>query len=324
MYKVLCSKWIPDEVKKSYEDIFEFIAPEETGAVYSQEEFASRLKDAEIVFLVSGPPMRKEAIESAPNLRLIASLGVGLDHIDLSCATEKNIAVVNSPTKVTDPTAEHTVALIMAAMHNIAGYNRDMRKGKWQAYPFGDTQTSLNGSVLGIVGMGRIGKAVAKKAGALGMKIYYCDIVPLSPEVEAEYGATLCTFDELLKISDCITVHVPMNPENYHLFDEASFAMMKDGAYFVNAARGKIVDNDALIAAVRSGKLKGAALDVFDPEPYLEGELLHLDNVTVTPHVASETLTARIAMAKESLDGAAAICRGEKPYNLANPESLVD
>ena len=100
--------------------------------------------------------------------------------------------------------------------------------------------------------------------------------------------------------------------------------MMKDGAYFVNAARGKIVDNDALIAAVRSGKLKGAALDVFDPEPYLEGELLHLDNVTVTPHVASETLTARIAMAKESLDGAAAICRGEKPYNLANPESLVD
>ena len=323
MLKVLCTKWIPLELRKDYDDVFSFIVPEEENGKFSEAEIKELLGDADILFLVSGPACPKELIDCGKKLQIIGTLGVGYDSIDVKYAAEKKIPVINSPTKVTNATAEHTIALMMACMHCITYYDRNMRKGIWENHVFGGVQTGLSGSTLGIVGMGRIGKSVAKKAKALGMNIQYCDVIPLTNSEEEEYGAKLCTFDDLLRTSDCVTVHVPLNPENYHLFDKASFDLMKDGAYFINAARGGIVDTEALVEALKSGKLKAAGLDVFSPEPYLEGELLSLDNVIISPHVASETTEARISMAKETLDGVASLIRNEVPYNIVNPEALA-
>ena len=323
MLKVLCTKWIPLELRKDYDDVFSFIVPEEENGKFSEAEIKELLGDADILFLASGPACPKELIDCGKKLQIIGTLGVGYDSIDVKYAAEKKIPVINSPTKVTNATAEHTVALMMACMHCITYYDRNMRKGIWENHVFGGVQTGLSGSTLGIVGMGRIGKSVAKKAKALGMSIQYCDVIPLTNSEEEEYGAKLCTFDDLLRTSDCVTVHVPLNPENYHLFDKASFDLMKDGAYFINAARGGIVDTEALVEVLKSGKLKAAGLDVFSPEPYLEGELLSLDNVIISPHVASETTEARISMAKETLDGVASLIRNEVPYNIVNPEALA-
>ncbi|MEG1926238.1 MAG: NAD(P)-dependent oxidoreductase [Ruthenibacterium sp.] len=322
MICVVCTKWIPEECVEKYASVFRFVCPKTPGAVFSRQELSEQLKQAEVLFSVAGTPIDKELIETGENLKMIASLGVGYDHVDVAYATEKKIPVVNSPTAVSEPTAEHTIALMMAIFHNLSRYTQHVKQGLWENDAFGTVQTSIAGHTLGIVGMGRIGKHVAQKAASLGMRILYSDLHRLPEAAEKELGATYGTLQEVLAQSDCVTVHVPFQKENYHLFDAQAFAAMKEGAYFINASRGALMDINALTAALKSGKIKGAALDVFEPEPYLSGEILTLENVVLTPHVASETRSARVAMAFECLDGILALSRGETPSNLVNPSSV--
>ncbi|MDD4760793.1 MAG: NAD(P)-dependent oxidoreductase [Bacteroidaceae bacterium] len=322
MKTILCTKWIPDECMEPFSGIFSFVKPDKEKVFFLEREIKERLTEADILFSVAGTPVSKELIDMNPKLEMIISLGVGFDHVDWKYATQKGIPVINSPSEVTEPTAEHTMALIMAVYHNIPEYTVQMRRGQWVQETFGEAQTQMMGSTLGILGMGRIGKAVAKRAKALGMNVVYFDSYPMSAEQEKEFGVERKTFDEVISSSDCITVHVPFTNENKHMFNAQTFAKMKKGSFFVNAARGGLMNTDDLIAALKSGQMKRAALDVFETEPYLNGALCSLENVILTPHVASQTKTARINMAMECLNGAQRVVNGEKTHNVVNPEVL--
>ena len=180
----------------------------------------------------------------------------------------------------------------------------------------------IEGQTLGIVGFGRIGKRVAKKAQGMGMNVIYYDAFRASEEVEKEFGVTFMPFEDVIAQADCISIHVPYTPENHHLFNADVFRKMKKESFLVNCARGAVVDEAALIEALKTGEIKGAGLDVYENEPHPMEELLILDNVTLTPHCASGTWKTRIAMMKEGISGITGVLRGEVPYNVINKEVL--
>lgn len=318
MKKILVTHPVPPSCLEAYEKEFSITVPE-NKLLY--EEILEAAAQYDGLFLV-GAVCDAKLLDAAVNLKVVANFGVGYDNIDWKYATQKGIAVVNTPTQVTEATAEHCVALIMAAMRNISYYDRFVRKGLWDVPPFTDEATLIAGSVLGIAGFGRIGKKVCQKAQGLGMQVIYYDKYRADPAIEEEYGVTYCEMDELLRRSDCISLNMPYTPENHHFINEESFKLMKKSAYFVNGARGPVVDEMALVKALKEGWIKGAGLDVFENEPKVTPELLTLENVVMTPHIASATLKSRLGMAAEALDGIAGVLKGEKPYNVINPDVL--
>lgn len=319
MKKILISRPVPQECLEQYEGKFEFTVPQEP---MTYDEVQEVIADYDAYFIINNKG-DKNILDKAAKLKVIANLGVGYDNIDWKYATQKGIAVVNTPTQVTDATAEHTVALIASAMRGIARFDKEVRKGIWDSPIFSDRNTELNGRTLGIIGFGRIGKAVCRKAQGLGMKVIYYDKFRAPVQVEEEYNTAYTSFEDVLRSSDCISVHMPYLPENHHLFDKSAFEMMRPGAYFVNAARGPVVDEEALAEALEKGAIKGAGLDVFEFEPKIHPKLLELDNVTLTPHIASCTMGTRINMCLEALSGITKVLEGETPYNVVNPEVLA-
>lgn len=324
MLKLLCSKGVPQVCKDKYGDIFEFICPDNVGEAYTMEEILDKVKDADAFWAVS-MATTKEIIDAGKNLKYLATLGVGVDGYPFETANARHIPVVNTPTAVTEATAEFTIAMIVSIYHNMADYTIKMKAGVWENETFGDRQELILGKTLGIVGMGRIGRLVAKKAQALGMKVIYYNRHRLTTWDEKESGFEYCsTLEELLSRSDCVSLHCPLTDSTRHLMNAQTFSLMKDGAYFINASRGGVVDTNALAEALRNGKLKGAAIDVYEEEPCTNTVLAQFDNVVLSPHVASETLESRTNMALEDLAGLAALVRGERPYNLCNPECFAD
>lgn len=316
--KILISRWVPDECLKPYKNEFEFTLPQSSDIDFIYDDILARIAEYDAYFEID-TIADKRLFDAAKKLRVIANFGVGYDKIDWQYATSLNIPVLNTPTQVTETTAELTVALIMAVMRGIPQYDKEVRNGIWNSPLFSDRNTQVYGSTLGIVGFGRIGRSVCKKATALGMDVIYYDQFRASIEVEEEYGAAYMPFDDVLRKSDCVTLHAPYMVENHHMFNEAAFAKMKPTAYFINAARGKLVDEIALCSALKNGVIKAAGLDVFEQEPKIYPGLLELDNVVMTPHVASLTMRARTAMCNEALEGIAAVLRGELPKNAVNP-----
>ncbi len=321
MQKILISQWVPAQCLVPYEGKFTFTVPSAEKYAFSYEELLEQIPDYDGCLILDNDGDRR-LLEAGTKLKVIANFGVGYDNIDWMYATEIGLPVVNTPKQVTEATAEHTAALIIAAMRGIARYDREVRSGIWNSPNFSDRDTQLEGAVLGILGFGRIGKRVCRKMQGLGMTVLYYDRVRADMKVEQEYGVTYLDFQQLLQVSDCITLHMPYSLENYHLFNHETFQKMKSSAYFVNCARGRIVDEQALASALRKGVIKGAALDVFENEPQICPELLELDNVILTPHVASLTMKARLGMCREALEGIAGVLNGEKPYNVVNPQVL--
>jgi lactate dehydrogenase-like 2-hydroxyacid dehydrogenase len=321
MKKIIISEWVPEQCLTPYEGKFSFTLPSAEKHAFTYKELLSQIGgfDGCLILDNNGD---KQLLDAGKNLKVIANFGVGYDNIDWQYATEIGLPVVNTPTQVTEATAEHTAALIVSAMRGIARYDQEVRSGIWKSPNFDDCDTQIEGATLGILGFGRIGKRVCRKAQGFGMKVVYFDKFRAAPEVEKEYDVTYMDFDEVLKVSDCVTLHVPYIPENHHLFNAETFRKMKPGAYFVNCARGKIVDEQALADALRGGVIKGAALDVFEDEPNVNPDLLKLTNVTLTPHIASLTMKARVGMCNEALAGITGVLSGEKPYNVVNPKVL--
>ena len=321
MKKIIISEWVPEQCLTPYEGKFSFTLPSAEKHAFTYKELLSQIGgfDGCLILDNNGD---KQLLDAGKNLKVIANFGVGYDNIDWQYATEIGLPVVNTPTQVTEATAEHTAALIVSAMRGIARYDQEVRSGVWKSPNFDDCDTQIEGATLGILGFGRIGKRVCRKAQGFGMKVVYFDKFRAAPEVEKEYDVTYMDFDEVLKVSDCVTLHVPYIPENHHLFNAETFRKMKPGAYFVNCARGKIVDEQALADALRGGVIKGAALDVFEDEPNVNPDLLKLTNVTLTPHIASLTMKARVGMCNEALAGITGVLSGEKPYNVVNPKVL--
>lgn len=318
MDKILISEWVPEPCVKPYEKEFYFTYPSIGKRAFSHEELLELIGDYDGCLILDNIGDRK-LIDAGNRLQVIANFGVGYDNIDVKYATQTGLPVVNTPTQVTEATAEHTVTLIASVMRGIARYDREVRTGIWKSPNFDDGNTQIEGAVLGVLGFGRIGKRVCKKAQGLGMQVVYYDKFRASVEIEAEYGVTYLDFDALLATADCITLHMPYVPENHHLFQKETFGRMKTGAYFVNCSRGKIVDEQALAEGIKNQLIKGAALDVFEEEPYVNSELLKLDNVILTPHIASLTMKARVGMCREALDGITEVLKGKRPYNVVNP-----
>ncbi len=321
MMKILVSEWVPEECLKPYEGEFEFTVPSREKHAFTYDEAYDMIEDYDGYFILDNDGDKK-IIDKAKNLKVIANFGVGYNNIDWKYATEVGLPVVNTPTTVTESTAEHATALIIATMRGVARYDREIRRGEWNSPNFSDIDCEVYGRTLGIMGFGRIGKRVCRKAQGLGMNVIYYDKFRAPKEVEEEFGVTYMDFDEVVKNSDCITLHMPYIPENHHIFNAETFKMMRKGAYLVNVARGPIVDEKALAEALKNNEIKGAGLDVFEDEPNVSPELLKLENVTLTPHIASCTLKARMDMCAEALSGITGVLKGEKPYNVVNPETL--
>ena len=263
------------------------------------------LEEAEVLVSTFDKPVTREMIMSAPHLKLVTNFGVGFNNIDLEACRERGIRVTNTPQPVIEPTAELAFALMHDVARRTAEFDRKLREGK--AEPFGvmnNLSHSLYGKTLGIIGMGRIGQALARRAVASGMRIVYYNRKPLGDEMirQLGYEAKYISLEELLETSDFVSLNLPYTPEVKHLIGERELQMMKNTAYLINTARGAHVDEEALVLALKAGVIAGAAMDVYEHEPKIHHELLTLDNVVLSPHTGTGTWEGRIAMCENVCD----------------------
>lgn len=270
------------------------------GEALSADETREEMKECDILVSTFSFAVTADIMAAAPRLRLIANLGVGYNNIDTTAATEKRIMVTNTPQPVIEPTAEHTFTLMLGAAHRVAELDRKMRLPQ-SPIRFGVMEnlgTAISGKTLGIIGMGRIGQSVARKAAAFGMRVIYYNRHRLPAEKENELHAEYMPLDGLLHTSDIVTLHTPYMSESHHIIDSRALSLMKPTAILVNTARGACVDEQALVKHLADGKIWGAALDVYEHEPQVSPELYKMDNVLLSPHVGTATVECRQAMAQ--------------------------
>ena len=285
----------------------------------TEKELIKRIKNYDALIVRSGTNVTKEVINAGVQLRVIGRAGVGVDNIDVDVATEKGIIVLNAPEGNTISAAEHTIAMILALSRNIPQANALLKRGKWSRGKFMGTE--VQDKTLGIIGLGRVGAEVAKRAHALGMHILACD--PFIPVERAEnLGASLVGIDVLLERADYITIHAPLTKDTYHMISDAQFGKMKNGARIINCARGGIIDEGALLQAIKRGKVAGAALDVFENEPPEGSPLLDLDEVIATPHLGASTQEAQVNVSIAVAGGVLNAIKGEPLRNAVNMPSI--
>jgi glyoxylate reductase len=265
----------------------------------------------------------RESVLSAPGLRIVSNVAVGFDNIDLAAATQHGVMVTNTPGVLTHTTADFAFALMMAAARRVGEGDRFVREGKFRGWAI-DMLLGQDvwGATLGLVGVGRIGGAVARRARGFDMRILYTDEVALSAEIEQELGATRVDLATLLHEADFVSLHVPLTAQTRHLISTDQLAQMKPTAVLVNTSRGPVVDEASLAEALRRRVIFAAGLDVFEHEPDVDPALLELDNVVLAPHIASGSVRTRSEMSAMAVRNLLAGLRGERPPNLLNPEVL--
>lgn len=263
-----------------------------------------------------------EVFDVAPKLKIVAQMAVGFDNIDVVEATKRGIYVTNTPGVLTETTADFAWALLMAVARRTVEADTYVRSGNWKVgwHPMMMQGRDVYGATLGIVGLGRIGCAIAKRAKGFDMKVFYHDVIR-RPDFEKEYGIQFTDIDTLFQKADFITINVPLLKETFHLVDEKKLRLMKKTAYLINNARGPIVDEKALYKALKEGWIAGAALDVFEQEPTpMQNPLLKLTNVVVAPHISSASYETRSKMAEMVAENLVAFFEGKTPPNLVNAE----
>lgn len=284
---------------------FTTILPDEGFQRLSHHTLYAPLSDAEVLVSTFDKLVTREMIASAPHLQLITNFGVGFNNIDLDACRERGIRVTNTPQPVIEPTAELAFALMHDVARRTAEFDRKLRQGTAEAFGvMNNLSHSLYGKTLGIIGMGRIGQALARRAVASGMTIIYHNRRPLGDEAMRGLGyeASYVTKEELLVTADFVSLNLPYTPEVKHLIGAAELKMMKPTAYLINTARGAHIDEEALVNALREGEIAGAAMDVYEHEPQIHPELLRLDNVVLSPHTGTGTWEGRIAMCENVCD----------------------
>lgn len=281
----------------------------------TSEELIKCIWEYDAIITRSGTKVTAEVIEAAKNLKVIGRAGVGADNIDIDAATRGGIVVMNSPTGNTISAAEHTMAMILALSRNIVQAGSQTKLGSWDRKKF--IGVELYDKVLGVVGLGRIGTEVVKRAKTFGMRIFATDPY-VSPEAVQKLEIKFTDLEEILKMSDYITVHVPLTPETHHLFSYREFEMMKEGVRVINCSRGGIFDEKVLYEAMVSGKVAGAALDVFENEPPLGNPLLMLENVICTPHLGASTEEAQVNISIEIANQTIEALKGNIVKNAIN------
>jgi phosphoglycerate dehydrogenase-like enzyme len=282
----------------------------------SPEEVLRFMADA-TAGVISTDPFDRSVFAACPRLRVLARVGVGVDTIDVDAATEAGVAVTTTPGINTSTVADHTLALMLACIRRVVENDASVKRGEWDR---GGrlAGTELTGATVGIVGLGAIGQAVARRLAGFDARILGHDVSEVEPP-----GIVRVSLDELLRAADVVTLHVPLGPGTRMLIGARELALMRPDAILVNASRGGIVDEDALLLALREGRLGGAGLDVFAHEPPARSALLELDRVLVSPHVAGISVAAQQAALEAAVAGVLGVLAGRRPNGLINPEALA-
>lgn len=286
----------------------------EVGTVAGPHAWRGELAGADALLCLLTERVDAALLDAAPRLRIVANAVVGYEHVDVRACAARGIAVTHTPGVLTEATADLTWALILATVRRLPQAERSLRAGEFHGWGFWDyLGGDLTGATLGIFGMGRIGRAVAGRAAGFGMRVIYHSGSHLPPEVEARLGATLVSFHDLVSTADVLTLHAPLTHKTRHAIDGEALRRMRPGSYLINTARGPLVDEAALVEALRDGPLAGAGLDVYEREPEIAPGLLELPNVVLLPHIGSATHDTRTRMAMLAARNVHAVLSGHPP-----------
>jgi glyoxylate reductase len=295
----------------------------DSSCVLSKDGLIEGVKRCDILLSLLHDTVDADVLSANPNLRAVSSMNITQDRIDLAAATARGIPVTNIPAIVTNATADIGFGLLLAVARNIALGDRLFRQG---VYPGSQSNhlagAAVSGKTLGLVGFGRIGQAMARRGRGFDMKIVYADPRRLAPEEEATFDAQHLSFEELLSTADFVSLHPQLSPATRHLMSDAQFPLMKPTAYVINTSRGPVIDEAALVRALKDGKIAGAGLDVYEHEPAVSPELVAMPNVVLTPHLGSGVLELREGMAHVVVDNTIALIEGRPPVSCLNPETL--
>lgn len=319
--RVIITRELADAVHDRMAELFE-VVPNLTDREFSREDLIAAMADCDVLVPTVTDRIDADMIQNAPDrLKLIASFGAGVDHIDLAAARARKIMVTNTPGVFTEDTADMTVALILSVPRRLAEGEKLMRSGKWEGWkPSGMLGHCIGGKKLGIIGMGRIGQAVARRASGFGMSIIYHNRRQLPPAVEESVNATfVADLEELIGNSDIISLHCPHTDETHEMINAKRIAMMKPSTYLINTARGDLVEEDALIKALQDEAISGAGLDVYTQEPKVDDRLLNLKNVVLLPHMGSATFEGREASGERVTANIRVWADGHRP-----PDQVLD
>lgn len=320
--KIFVSRKIPGDSLNKLFDSGNEVVVSEFDRPLSAEEFLDRARGADAVLSLLSDRINGEVVDAiGPQLKIVSNYAVGFDNIVVPELTEKGVVVTNTPSdEVNESVAEHAWALMLALARRVVEADEATRRGSYKGWEPGIfIGTNMVSKTLGIVGMGRIGEMTARRAKGFGMRVLYNKRTP-DPDAERELGVEFADLDRLYAESDFISLHVPLTDETRHMINRDTFNKMKRGVILVNTARGPVVDEGDLVDAIREGIVGGAGLDVYDNEPNINPELVAMENVILTPHIASATWEARNKMGSQAVDAILDVFSGHKPQNLVNEE----
>lgn len=318
--KIFVSRDIPGEALNKLKDSSNEVVVSEFDRPLTAEEFLEGAKGADAVLSLLSDKIDGDVIDAVgPQLKIISNYAVGFDNIKVPELTEKGVVVANTPSdEVNESVAEHAWALMLALARRVVEADESTRRGAYKGWEPGIfLGVNMVGKTLGIVGMGRIGEMTARRAKGFNMRVLYNKRTP-DPGAEKELGVEFADLDKLYAESDFISLHVPLTEETRHMINREAFAKMKKGVILVNTARGPIIDEGDLVDALREGKVSGAGLDVFDNEPNINPELVAMENVILTPHIASATWEARNKMGEQAVNAILETFSGKMPDNIVN------
>ncbi|WP_108810373.1 NAD(P)-dependent oxidoreductase [Sphingorhabdus sp. Alg231-15] len=313
--RVIVTRELADAIHDRMGELFD-VVPNLTDRAFSRDDLIAAMADCDVLVPTVTDHIDAEMIAGAPDrLKLIASFGAGVDHIDLAAARARKILVTNTPGVFTEDTADMTMALILSVPRRLAEGEKLMRSGQWEGWkPSGMLGHCIGGKKLGIIGMGRIGQAVARRASGFGLSIVYHNRRQLPPAVEESFNASYIeNLDELIQTCDIITIHCPHTPETHELINAERIEMMKPSTYLINTARGELIDENAMIEALQQEKIGGAGLDVYTHEPAVDERLLKLKNVVLLPHMGSATFEGREASGERVIANIRVWADGHRP-----------
>jgi len=320
--KILVTRATFDDVVEKLRERYDVEDNQKDDAPWSGDELKRRLADKDGVLLTGTDRVDAALLDAAPRLKAACNIAVGYNNIDLAACTERGIAATNTPAVLDETTADTTWVLLMAAARRITEAERWLRAGNWKGWKNDQfLGVDVHHATLGIVGMGRIGQAIAQRARGFSMRVLYHNRNRLPAKIERATGAKYVTLEKLLRQSDFVSLNMPYSSSSHHLIGAQQLALMKPTAVLVNAARGGVVDDAALIVALREKRIAAAGIDVFEGEPKFNPGFLELDNVAMVPHIGSATRATRTAMALLASKNLAAALSGKRPPNLLNPEA---
>jgi len=319
--KIFVTRRLPSAAMELLEKNFE-VECNPHDRVLSREELLEQVRDRDGLLPLLTDRIDSQVMTAAgPQLKIIANYAVGFNNIDVPAATARKIAVTNTPGVLTDTTADLTLALILGVARRLVEGDKFTRAGKYEGWaPLLFLGADVHHKTLGLMGFGRIGYAVAKRALGFDMRILYHDTRRADPELEKQVEAQYVDRDTLLREADYVSIHVPLTPETTRFMSTLEFSLMKPTAFIVNTARGEVIDEEALVEALKNGQIAGAGLDVFEHEPAIHPALFHLDNVIILPHIGSGSVETRTKMGLIAAENLIAAFQGKIPPNCLNPE----